>query len=93
MKITNEHVGRLLEARLERIQRPQKPAPSARTGGPDRVLFSSRSEDVRIGMEAARAAGQSDGTRLARLAGQVQSGGYRVSAQVVAEAMLRDVMR
>jgi len=44
-------------------------------------------------MEAARAAGQSDGARLARLAGQVQSGGYRVSAQVVAEAVLRDLAR
>lgn len=93
MKITNEHVGRLLEARLERIQRPQKAAPGASAGGPDRALFSSRSEEVRIGMEAARAAGQWDGPRLARLAGQVRSGGYRVSAQMVAEAMLRDVMR
>jgi hypothetical protein len=93
MKITNEHVGRLLEARLERIQRPRKAAPGAGAGGPDRAFFSSRSEDVRIGMEAARAAGQSDGVRLARLAGQVRSGGYRVSAQVVAEAVLRDLAR
>lgn len=93
MKITNEHVGRLLEARLELIQRPQKTAPGARAGGPDRALFSSRSEEVRIGMEAARAAGPSDGARLARLAGQVQSGGYRVSAQVVADAVLRDLAR
>jgi len=93
MKITNEHVGRLLEARLELTQRPQKAAPGARAGGPDRALFSSRSEEVRIGMEAARAAGQSDGARLARLAGQVQSGGYRVSAQVVADAVLRDLAR
>jgi len=93
MKITNEHVGRLLEARLELTQRPQKAAPGASAGGPDRALFSSRSEEVRIGMEAARAAGQSDGARLARLAGQVQSGGYRVSAQVVAEAVLRDLAR
>jgi len=93
MKITNEHVGRLLEARLERIERPQKAAPGTRAGGPDRALFSSRSEDVRVGMEAARAAGQSDEARLARLAGRVRSGGYRVSAQAVADAVLRDLAR
>ena len=91
MKITNEHVGRLLEARLERVQRPPKAAWGA--GVPDRALFSSRSEEVRVGMEVARAASQFDGPRLARLAGQVRSGGYRVSARAVAEAMLRDVMR
>ena len=93
MKITNEHVGRLLEARLERIQRPRKAASGVSAGAPDRALFSTRSEDVRVGMEAARAARQSDGTRLARLAGQVRSGAYRVSSQVMADAVLRDLAR
>ena len=93
MKITNEHVGRLLEARLEQVQRPREAASGVSAGTPDRALFSTRSEDVRIGMEAARVERQTDGVRLARLAGQVRSGGYRVSSQVVADAILRDLAR
>jgi anti-sigma28 factor (negative regulator of flagellin synthesis) len=90
MKITNEHVGRLLGARLERVESAQRPAPSAGAEGSDRAVFSSRSEDVRLGMAAARAAGKPDEARLEGLAEQVRSGKYRVPAEVLAEAVLRD---
>ncbi|HUU55678.1 MAG TPA: flagellar biosynthesis anti-sigma factor FlgM [Armatimonadota bacterium] len=93
MKITNEHVGRLLEARLERTHRADKARPGGEAERPDRAVFSARSEEVRVGMAAARGGGQSDEGRLARLASQVRAGEYRVSAQVVAEALLRDLVR
>lgn len=95
MKITNEHVGRLLETRLERMQRAQSgPAEQGDAQvAADRADFSLRSEDLRVGMAAARAASGLDEARLSALARSVRSGRYRVSADVVAEAILRDLGR
>jgi anti-sigma28 factor (negative regulator of flagellin synthesis) len=95
MKITNEHVGRMLEARLERVQRRQGPQARAADEGAssDRAVFSRRSEDLRVGMAAARAAGRGDEARLAELARAVGSGRYRVPAELVADALLSDLGR
>ena len=91
MKITNEHVSRLLGARLERVESAQRPAPSTGAELPDRAVFSTRSEDVRLGMAAARAGGKPDEARLERVTEQVRSGKYHVPAEVLAEAVLRDL--
>jgi len=98
MKITNEHVARLLEARLQRVQHAGPP-PShqhinpAQRGRrqPDRATFSSLLEDLRTGLAAARASGQAEHPRLASLAAQVQAGRYRVPSDQIADALLRDL--
>ena len=65
MKITNEHVARLLAARLPQVQRSAPPAagPSSANGlssaeqaagRSDRAVFSSVVEVLRIGLAAAR---------------------------------------
>jgi anti-sigma28 factor (negative regulator of flagellin synthesis) len=75
MKITNEHVARLLAARLQQVQRSAPPAvgPHSRkglspaeqgAGQSDRAVFSSVVEDLRIGLAAAR-----------RRAGELRQGG------------------
>ena len=106
MKITNEHVARLLAARLQQVQRPAPPAganpqraaaPAEREAGPaDRAVFSSVAEDLRVGLAAARqsgsqASGGSDSTHLASLAAQVKSGRYHVPADQIADALVREL--
>jgi len=94
MKITNEHVARLLGARLERIQscRTQRPGSCAEAARTDRVTLSPRAQDLRVGLLAARAAEVED-PRLDALAEKVRAGRYRVPAEAVADAMLRDLGR
>jgi anti-sigma28 factor (negative regulator of flagellin synthesis) len=97
MKITSEHVARLLEARLHRLSAagPSPKRDSAAPAQSDRATFSSLLGDMRAGLAAARrttpqrsfAAGES---RLTSLAAQVQSGRYRVPAEQIADALLRD---
>ena len=93
MRITNEHVGRLLEARLERIHRATENRPGVSSDGSraDLVSFSARAEDVRIALLAARAGNQAEESRLAALASQVRAGTYRVSADTIVDALLRDL--
>jgi anti-sigma28 factor (negative regulator of flagellin synthesis) len=93
MKITNEHIGRLLEARLERIQRASQPSHRAPAGRAqlDRATFSPRAEDMRIALAAVRSAADPEEPRLASLARQIRSGRYRVSAEAVADSLLRDL--
>ena len=93
MRITTEHVGRLLEARLERTQRAGSAPRLAREAGvsADRASFSSRAEDLRLGLAAARASQTSEDSRTRALAQQVRSGRYRIPAGAVAEAFLRDL--
>ena len=98
MKISNEHVAKLLEARLQRLNRAE-PSPSHQRidpaqhgrGQPDRATFSSVLEDLRAGLAAARASAPAEHPRLASLAAQVQAGSYRVPSQHVADALLRDL--
>ena len=93
MKINSEHVGRLLEARLARVQRAsQTPRrDEAKPAENDRAVFSSRLEDLRVGLAAARASSQTEDPRLDSLARQVRAGSYRVPPQQVADALLRDL--
>jgi len=93
MKITTEHIGRLLEARLERIQRAARPddqEPPSRPGA-DRVTFSSFSDDVRAALAAARTAEEDADPRLESLEKALAAGQYRVPAEDVADALLRDL--
>ncbi len=99
MKITNEHVARLLEARLARIQRASQPPRQhgVKPAESDRAVFSSRHEDLRVGLAAARASAQqvsfaqTEDPRLDSLARQVRAGRYRVPPQDVADDLLRDL--
>ena len=104
MKITNEHVARLLEARLARIQRASQPPRQhgVKPSEGDRAVFSSRLEDLRVGLAAARASArqvgavrstfaQTEDPRLESLARQVRAGSYRVPTQEIAYALLRDL--
>ena len=93
MRITTEHVGRLLEARLERTQRAAStPRPAREEGAPaDRASFSSRAEDLRLGLAAARGEEVAEDSRTRALSHQVRSGHYRVPSRAVAEALLRDL--
>ncbi len=93
MKIATEHIGRLLEARLERVHwaaeppRPAAPGPPAR----DRATFSSRAEEVRLALAAAKRPQPADDPRLDALAARLRTGRYRVGTREVAEAVLRDL--
>jgi flagellar biosynthesis anti-sigma factor FlgM len=94
MKINTEHVGRLLEARLERIHRasnPPRELSSAQSRG-DQVAFSPIADDLRAALAAARAAEDTADPRLDELKGQVSAGRYRPPAQSVADAMLRELL-
>jgi anti-sigma28 factor (negative regulator of flagellin synthesis) len=93
MRISNEHISRLIGARVERVFGPGKQTPADGVIGTsaDGAVFSTRSEDVRAGMAAARAATSSDEARLAALQAQVRSGQYRPPAEAVAESVLRDL--
>ena len=106
MKITNEHVARLLAARLQQVHRPAPPAgphpprgasPAQQGAGQsDRAVFSSVAEDLRVGLAAARrpgsqASGRSDSAHLASLSAQVKSGRYHVPADQIADALVREL--
>lgn len=99
MKITNEHVARLLAARLQQVQRPTPPAgaqPQRAAGQSDRAVFSSVAEDLRVGLAAARRAGSQasggcDSAHLTSLAAQVKSGRYHVPADQIADALAREL--
>ena len=93
MKITSEHVGRLLEARLERIHRASSSSRqfSVAQSGADNVSFSALSDDLRTGLAAARSAEDSADPRVDALKSDVASGTYRVPAESVADSMLRDL--
>ena len=73
MKITNEHVARLLEARLARIQRASQPPRQhgVKATESDRAVFSSRHEDLRVGLAAARASARQVGAVRPSFARQV----------------------
>ncbi len=94
MRITNEHITRLIGARVERVLGPGKEARAESVNGArgDGLIFlSARCEEVRAGMAAARAATGSDDARLAALQVKVARGQYRPPAEGVAESMLRDM--
>jgi flagellar biosynthesis anti-sigma factor FlgM len=93
MKITSEHVGRLLEARLERIHRASGSSRefSVAQGGADQASFSARSDDLRAALAAARSAQDTADPRVDALKRDVSSGKYAVPAQSVADSMLRDL--
>jgi anti-sigma28 factor (negative regulator of flagellin synthesis) len=100
MKITNEHIGRLLAARLERIQRAGRTADGGglREISGDSATFSAAAEDLRVGLAAARTPARGPEaaareTKLSLLREQVRGGTYRVSAEAAAEALLRDLRR
>lgn len=91
MKINTEHVGRLLEARLERIHRASGPRQlGALDGSADRVSFSPRAADLRAALAAARSAEEGDDPRLDRLRQEVAEGRYQPPTEQVAEALLRE---
>jgi len=93
MKISNEHVGRLLEARLERIHGATgslREIPVARTDS-DHVTFSTLSEDLRLALAAARSAGDAPDPRIDALRSEVIAGHYHVPARAIADAVLRDL--
>ena len=94
MKITNDHVARLLGARLERLQSSpfHQPGSSIQAARTDRVTLSSRAQELRIGLFAACATEIED-PRLDALSQEVRAGRYRVPAELVADAMLRDLGR
>ena len=93
MRITNEHVGRLLEARLERIQRATHAPDTARTTSvrPDRAIFSALAGEVRLALAAATRAGDSDDPRLSSLTADIGAGRYRVSSEAIVDALWRDL--
>ena len=93
MKITTEHVGRLLGSRLEKIQGSKQSDVPSKTDSaqPDRAVFSPLAEDLRAGLAAARQAPASDSVRLASLAIRVRTGNYNPAPESVAEAMLQDL--
>jgi hypothetical protein len=93
MKITNEHVGRLLEARLERIHRASQPPRllGGERGQVDQASFSPLAEDMRIALAAARSSAEVEDPRLASLAARVRQGEYHVPAEEIADALLRDL--
>jgi flagellar biosynthesis anti-sigma factor FlgM len=95
MKIGTEHVGRLLEARLERIHRASAGPRQliALNGSADRVSFSPLAADLRAALAAARSAEEVADPRLEALKKEVASGRYQAPPQAVAEAMLRDSRR
>ena len=93
MRITNEHVARLLETRLERPQRAGKAESPAQTEGQrgDVVSFSGRADDIRAALRAVRNTESPDRAGLGALSQSVREGGYRVPADRVVEAILRDL--
>lgn len=93
MRISNEHVARLLEAHLERIQTRGNIRPPSRPGmlQPDAATFSARADDLRAALEAARGGELSDRGQLESLSRSVQREEYRVPSGSVAEAMLREM--
>jgi flagellar biosynthesis anti-sigma factor FlgM len=94
MKITSEHIGRLLEARLERIHRASQPPRqfSIDQRDPDRVSFSARADDLRAALAAARAADDVADPAVEALRADVAAGRYQPPARAVADSMLRDLM-
>ena len=93
MKITTEHVGRLLAARLERTQRAGRTPGQVTSdhGEPDRATFSTLAEEVRLALASLRGSPETEEARLGALADQVRSGNYRVPSEAVADAFLRDL--
>ena len=93
MRISSEHVARLLEARLERLQQAGATKPSAQPEAPrpDVVSFSARADDIRAALRAAESSETADRAQLNALAKSVKEGGYRVPARQVVEAMLREL--
>lgn len=93
MRIANEHVGRLLEARLERIQRATHAPDTARTTSapPDSATFSALAGEVSLALAAATRAGDSDDPRLSLLAADISAGRYRVSSEAIVDALWRDL--
>ncbi len=95
MKINTEHVGRLLEARLERIHRASAGPRHlvALNGSADRVSLSPLAADLRAALAAARSAEEVADPRLEALQQEVAKGRYQQPPQAVAEAILRDSRR
>ena len=93
MKITSEHVGRLLEARLERIHRASGSSHqfSVAQRGADKISLSARSDDLRAALAAARSAEDMADPRVEALKREVASGKYRAPVESVADSMLRDL--
>ena len=92
MRISSEHVGRLLEARLERIHRAaQVTRPAGGSREADRATFSSEADDLRAALAAARKADQAPDPRLDAIGNAVKSGRYRVPAEAVADAVLAEM--
>ncbi len=97
MRISDDHLARLLGARLRRADHTVPP-PSHRRSDSARQSCSQRRraatsaplEDLDAGLAAAKHPNRARHPRLASLAAQIKAGRYRIPSGRIAEALLRD---
>jgi flagellar biosynthesis anti-sigma factor FlgM len=88
MKISCDHVGRIVAAELRSSQRLSGARkPSARS---DEICLSSRAQDIQAARRVLDATPEIRLGRVARLRDQVARGEYQVPSEDIAEAILRD---
>lgn len=90
MRISTDHVVRLLETRLSQLRRAPESVRVPRPTG-DTLALSAKAEELRLALAAARGGQFADPARLAALGRSVREGSYRVPSAALSKAILREL--
>jgi negative regulator of flagellin synthesis FlgM len=82
MKISSDHVGRILGAELRAKERTQ--AVDAAASRPDKVNLSRRAEDMKAVQRALDSTPEVREDKVAQLRQQIEEGSYRVDSEELA---------
>jgi len=87
MKISSDHVGRIMGAELRGKERLRKPGG---TSQPDKVSLSRSAADLRVAQRALESSSDVNLDKVNELRQQIEQGTYRVDSDKLAEDLLRE---
>ena len=92
MRISTEHIGRILETYFSKIQKvgTDKLPELSRTGKQDQATFSSRAEEIEKALQLIANLPEVRDDKVARLRKQIADGTFEVSAEKVAEKIISE---
>ncbi len=88
MKISSDHVGRIMGAELRSKSRLRRVDASA--SQPDKVSLSRQADWLRVAQNALESSPEVNSTKVEALRRQVEQGAYKVDSETLAEDLLRE---
>jgi negative regulator of flagellin synthesis FlgM len=90
VKISTEHIGRILESHFNKIQRANSDKPAAAAAKSDSATFSGRAEEIDLALQVIAGQPETRADRIAELRSQIANGTFRISSEEIAEKILAE---